>query len=80
MTKTLKEMTRSEMALFKKGEERIEMYISIINRLNGKPLKNDPSEFIRIFSRHFSTIDEITRKNFNEIQESIIKEIEVLES
>jgi len=66
--------------LFKKGEERIEKYIHLIELLTNTPLKTKLNVFKSIFSNYFNTVDDITKYNFKKIQESIFTQIRELES
>jgi len=66
--------------LFKKGEERIEKYISLIEELLNRPLKTKISVFESIFSHYFKSVDEITKENFKEIQQLIFTQIRNLET
>ena len=68
-----------ESFLFKKGEERIEKYIQLIEALLNKPLKTKISMFESILSNYFNKVDEITKDNFKEIQEAIFTQIKGLE-
>ena len=69
-----------ESFLFKKGEERIEKYIRLIESLLNRPLKTSVSVFETIFSIYFNSVDDITKHNFKSIQESIFTQIRELES
>lgn len=66
--------------LFKKGEERIEKYIHIIESLLNTPLKTNINVFKSIFSNYFNSIDDINKYNFKKIQESIFTQIRELET
>ena len=66
--------------LFKKGEERIEKYIHIIESLLNTPLKTDINVFKSIFSDYFNNVKEINKDNFKKIQESIFTQIRELET
>ena len=57
-----------ESFLFKKGEERIEKYICLIESLLNKPQKTKINVFESIFSRYFNSVDDITKDNYKEIQ------------
>ncbi|MHA2289900.1 MAG: glycosyltransferase family 2 protein [Promethearchaeota archaeon] len=69
-----------ESFLFKKGEERIERYIQLIESLLNTPLKTKIDVFESIFSNYFNSVDDITKYNFKEIQKSIFTQIRELES
>ncbi|NVM43815.1 MAG: glycosyltransferase family 2 protein [Candidatus Lokiarchaeota archaeon] len=69
-----------ESFLFKKGEERIEKYIQLIESLLNKPLKTKINTFESIFSHYFNSVDDITKDNFKEIQQSILSQIRELET
>jgi hypothetical protein len=69
-----------ESFLFKKGEERIEKYIQLIESLMNKPLKTSIKAFESIFSNYFNSVDEINKQNFKEIQKSIFTQIRELET
>ena len=66
--------------LFKKGEERIEKYIQLIESLLNTPLKTNINVFKSIFSNYFNSIDDINKYNFKKIQESIFTQIRELET
>jgi len=66
--------------LFKKGEERIEKYIHLIESLLNTPLKTDINVFKSIFSNYFNSMDDINKYNFKKIQESIYTQIRELET
>jgi len=66
--------------LFKKGEERIEKYIHIIESLLNTPLKTNIKVFKSIFSNYFNSVDDINKYNFKKIQESIFTQIRELET
>ena len=66
--------------LFKKGEERIEKYICLIESLLNTPLKTHINVFKSIFSHYFNSLDEINKNNFKQIQESIFTQIKELEA
>ena len=66
--------------LFKKGEERIEKYIHLIELLSSNPLKTNVNIYKSIFSNYFNSVDDITKYNFKKIQESIITQIRELET
>ena len=66
--------------LFKKGEERIEKYIHVIESLLNTPLKTNINVFTSIFSNYFNSIDGINKYNFKKIQESIFTLIRELEA
>jgi len=66
--------------LFKKGEERIEKYIQLIESLINAPLKTDINVFKSIFSNYFNSVDDINKYNFKKIQESIFTQIRELET
>ncbi len=66
--------------LFKKGEERIEKYICLIESLLNTPLKTDVNVFKSIFSYHFNSVDDITKYNYKKIQESIFTQIRELQA
>ncbi|MFX1305083.1 MAG: glycosyltransferase family 2 protein [Promethearchaeota archaeon] len=66
--------------LFKKGEERIERYIHLIESLLTSPLKTNINVFKSIFSNYFNSVDEINKYNFKIIQESIFSQIRKLET
>jgi len=68
-----------ESFLFKKGEERIEKYIHLIELLQKTPLKTNINVFKSIFSNYFKKIDKINKTNFKNIQESIFAQIRELE-
>ncbi|MFW9874009.1 MAG: glycosyltransferase family 2 protein, partial [Candidatus Thorarchaeota archaeon] len=57
--------------LFKKGEERIEKYIRLIESLTNTSLKADINVFKSIFSNYFNSVDDINKYNFKKIQEAI---------
>ncbi|MFX1478094.1 MAG: glycosyltransferase family 2 protein, partial [Promethearchaeota archaeon] len=61
--------------LFKKGEERIEKYIQLIELLSNNPLKTNVNVYKSIFSNYFNSVDDINKYNFKKIQESIISQI-----
>ena len=69
-----------ESFLFKKGEERIEKYIRLIESLLNTQLKTKINVFESIFSDYFNSVDDITKYNFKKIQESIFTQIRELES
>jgi len=64
-----------ESFLFKKGEERIEKYIHLIESILGTPLKIKINVFKTIFSNYFNSVDEINKYNFKKIQEEIFTQI-----
>lgn len=66
--------------LFKKGEERIERYIQLIESLVNTPLKTNINVFKSIFSDYFNGVDDINKYNFKKIQESIFTQIKELET
>ncbi len=66
--------------LFKKGEERIEKYIQIIETLLNAPLKTNINVFKSIFSNYFNSVDDINKYNFKKIQDSIYTQIRELET
>jgi dolichol-phosphate mannosyltransferase len=66
--------------LFKKGEERIERYIQLIESLLNIPLKTNINVFKSIFSNYFNKVDDINKYNFKKIQESIFTQIKELET
>ena len=66
--------------LFKKGEERIEKYIHLIESLLNRPLKTKISVFESIFSNYFNRVDDISKDNFKDIQKSIFTQIKELET
>ncbi|MFW9864468.1 MAG: glycosyltransferase family 2 protein [Candidatus Thorarchaeota archaeon] len=66
--------------LFKKGEERIEKYIHLIELLSNNPLKKNVNVYKSIFSNYFNSVDDINKYNFKKIQESIISQIRELET
>ena len=66
--------------LFKKGEERIEKYICLIESLLNSSLKTNVNVFKTIFSNYFNSVDDITSYNYKEIQESIFTQIRELEA
>ncbi len=66
--------------LFKKGEERIEKYIQLIESLIKTPLKTDINVFKSIFSNYFNSVDDINKYNYKKIQESIFTKIRKLEA
>ncbi len=66
--------------LFRKGEERIEKYIQLIESLLNTPLKTNINVFKSIFSNYFNSVDVINKYNFKKIQESIFKQIRELEA
>jgi len=66
--------------LFKKGEERIERYIQLIESLVNTPLKTNINVFKSIFSDYFNSVDDINKYNFKKIQESIFTQIKELET
>ncbi len=65
--------------LFKKGEERIEKYICLLESLLNSPLKTEVKVFKSIFSKYFNSTDDINKHNFKKIQESIFTQIRNLE-
>jgi dolichol-phosphate mannosyltransferase len=69
-----------ESFLFRKGEERIEKYIQLIELLTNSPLKKNVKVFESIFSYYFNDLAEINKNNFKQIQESIFKKIKELEA
>jgi len=66
--------------LFKKGEERIEKYIHLIESLLNIPLKTNINVFESIFSNYFNSVDDINKYNFKKIQEEIFTKIRELET
>ena len=66
--------------LFKKGEERIEKYIILLESLLNSPLNTDVKVFKSIFSKSFNSTDDINKYNFKKIQESIFTQIRELET
>ena len=66
--------------LFKKGEERIEKYIHIIESLLNTPLKTNINVFKSIFSNYFNSVDDINKYNYKKIQEAIFTKIRELET
>ena len=66
--------------LFKKGEERIEKYIQLIESLLNTPLKTNINVFKSIFSNYFNSVDDINKYNFKKIQEAIFTQIRELET
>ncbi|MHA1510022.1 MAG: glycosyltransferase family 2 protein [Promethearchaeota archaeon] len=66
-----------ESFLFKKGEERIEKYIQLIESLLNTPLKTNINVFKSIFSNYFNSVD---KYNFKKIQEEIFTQIKELET
>ncbi len=66
--------------LFKKGEERIEKYIQLIESLLNTPLKTNFNVFESIFSNYFNSVDDINKYNFKKIQEAIFTQIRELET
>jgi dolichol-phosphate mannosyltransferase len=66
--------------LFKKGEERIERYIHLIESLLKTSLKTDIDSFKSIFSNYFNSVDDINKYNFKKIQDSIFTQIKNLET
>ena len=69
-----------ESFLFKKGEERIEKYVQLIESLLNRPLKTKISVFESIFSNYFNSVDDISKDNFKDIQKSIFTQIKELET
>ena len=69
-----------ESFLFKKGEERIEKYIQLIESLLKTPLKTNINVFKSIFSNYFNSVDAINKYNFKKIQEEIFSQIRELET
>jgi len=69
-----------ENFLFKKGEERIEKYIHLIESLLNRSLKTGIKVFESIFSNYFKNVNDINKHNFKEIQQSIFTQIKELES
>ena len=67
-----------ESFLFKKGEERIEKYIQLIESILGTPLKIKINVFESIFSNYFNSVDDINKYNFKKIQEEIFIQIREL--
>ncbi|MFX0080424.1 MAG: glycosyltransferase family 2 protein [Candidatus Hodarchaeota archaeon] len=66
--------------LFKKGEERIERYIHLIESLLNVHLKTNINTFKSIFSNYFNSVDDINKYNFKKIQDSIFTQIRELET
>ncbi len=66
--------------LFKKGEERIEKYIQLIESLLNTPLKTNINVFKLIFSNYFNSVDDINKYNYKKIQEAIFTKIRELET
>lgn len=66
--------------LFKKGEERIEKYIQLIESLLNTPLKTNINVFKSIFSNYFNSVDDINKYNYKKIQEAIFTKIRELET
>ena len=66
--------------LFKKGEERIEKYIQLMETLLNTPLKKGVNVYKSIFSNYFNSGDDINKYNFKKIQESIFTQIRELET
>jgi len=66
--------------LFKKGEERIEKYVCLIETLLNTPLKTNVNVFKSIFSNYFNSVDDINKYNYRKIQESIFTKIKKLEA
>jgi len=66
--------------LFKKGEERIEKYVCLIETLLNTPLKTNIHVFKSIFSNYFNSVDDINKYNYKKIQESIFTKIRELEA
>ena len=64
--------------LFKKGEERIEKYIHVIESLLNTPLKTNINVFKSIFSNYFNSNEGIKKYNFKKIQDSIFTQIREL--
>ncbi|MCP4763284.1 MAG: glycosyltransferase family 2 protein [archaeon] len=73
------DIKKKDSFLFKKGEERIEKYIKLINSLLERPIKSDIEVFETIFSKYFNSVDHIDKSNFKEIQDAIFEEIKNLE-
>ncbi|MFX1259367.1 MAG: glycosyltransferase family 2 protein [Promethearchaeota archaeon] len=69
-----------DIFLFKKGEERIEKYIHLIESLLNTPLKTSINVFKSIFSNYFDSVNEINKYNFKKIQALIFTQIKELES
>jgi dolichol-phosphate mannosyltransferase len=65
--------------LFRKGEERIEKYIQLMESLLNAPLKAPVKAFEKIFSDYYNSVEEINKNNFKKIQESIFKQVRELE-
>jgi dolichol-phosphate mannosyltransferase len=66
--------------MFKKGEERIEKYVYLIESLLRTPLKTSINVFNTIFSNYFNSVEGINQGNFKNLQDSIFKEIRQLET
>ncbi len=66
--------------LFKKGEERIEKYVCLIETLLNTPLKTNVHVFKSIFSNYFNSVDDINKYNYKKIQDSIFIKIRELEA
>ena len=66
--------------LFKKGEERIEKYIDLLESLLNSPLKTDVKVFKSLFSKYFNSTKDINKHNFKKIQDSIFAQIRKLET
>jgi len=66
--------------LFKKGEERIEKYIHLIESLLNTPLKTKINVFESIFSNYFNSVDDINKYNYKKIQDLIFTQIRELET
>lgn len=64
--------------LFRRGEERIEKYINVINNLLETPLRPDISDYVEIFNKFYNSVEEITEDNFEAIRNSIFTLIEEL--
>ena len=64
--------------LFRRGEERIEKYINVINNLLETPLRPDISDYVEIFNKFYNSVDEITEENYETVRNSIFAQIEQL--
>ncbi|MHA2390559.1 MAG: glycosyltransferase family 2 protein [Promethearchaeota archaeon] len=71
---------KKDSFLFRKGEERIEKYIKLIELLLNTPLKKSVNVYKSIFSDYCNSVDEINKDNFKKIQESIFTKIRELET
>nr|MDO8117231.1 hypothetical protein [Candidatus Sigynarchaeota archaeon] len=66
--------------LFRKAEERIERYVTLINSLVSPPLNVRLPDLMQLFQDLFSTTHEITPDNFKALQDTIFRKINGLEN